>query len=323
VDRRTVRRLEQLAAGAYGTTEPRSIFFGPDGDIYALWESSSHPLQPVVLDQETGQRKRAVLTAEASTFGHPWKSVTFLSSDGQQVQGWLALPEGDGPFPCVVEAHGGPEFAVTNMFSPPSQSWLDHGFAYLTVNYRGSTGFGKAFQEQIRGRLGYWEVEDLVAARNWLVDQAIAVPEQVLLTGWSWGGYLTLQALGTHPGIWAGGMAGIALSDLTMNDATSTIRAYIRSLMGGTPQDVPELYRASSPITYVEQVDAPVFIVQGRNDARCPAEQIVVYEERMRALGKGIEVYWFDAGHGQVETEERIAQQELLLRFAYRVLAPP
>jgi len=92
--------------------------------------------------------------------------------------------------------------------------------------------------------------------------------------------------------------------------------------MGGTPQDAPELYRASSPITYVEQVDAPVFIVQGRNDARCPAEQIVAYEERMRALGKDIEVYWFDAGHGQVETEERIAQQELLLRFAFRVLAP-
>jgi dienelactone hydrolase len=320
VETRTLRRLEHLASGTYGTTEPGSIFFGPDGDIYALWESSVQPRQLVALESATGRRKRVVLASGKPPEGHPWRSITFPSSDGQAVQGWLALPDGAGPFPCIIEAHGGPEFAVMDTYSPSSQCWLDRGFAYLAVNYRGSTGFGKAFQEQIRGHLGHWEVEDLVAGRKWLVQQGIAEPAQVLLTGWSWGGYLTLQALGTHPGLWAAGMAGIAISDLVMNDEASIIRASIRSLMGGTPRDLPEQYRASSPITYIKQVDAPILMIQGRNDARCPARQIEVYEEQMRALGKDIKVFWFDAGHGTIDTEERIAHQELMLRFAHRVL---
>lgn len=315
------RRLEQLESGTFGNTEPKSVFFGPDDDIYALWENSTQPRQLIALDSETGKRKRVVLAPGEQLEGHPWASMTFPSSDGQMVQGWLALPTGDGPFPCIIEAHGGPEFAVMDTFWPSSQSWLDHGFAYLTVNYRGSTCFGKAFQEKIRGNLGYWEVEDIVAARNWLVQQGIAHASQVLLTGWSWGGYLTLQALGTHPGLWAAGMAGIAMSDLVMDDEMSTLRANIRGLMGGTPQDILEQYKASSPSSYIEQVDAPILIIQGRNDARCPARQIEVYEEKMRALGKDIEVFWFDAGHGSLDTVERIAHQELMVRFAYRVLA--
>ncbi len=315
------RRLEQLGSGTFGNTEPKSIFFGSDDEIYALWENSTRPRQLVALDSETGKRKRVVLALGEQLEGRPWTSVTFPSSDGQLVQGWLALPTGSGPFPCVIEAHGGPEFAVMDTFSPSSQSWLDHGFVYLTVNYRGSTCFGKAFQEKIRGNLGYWEVEDLVAARSWLVQQGIAHTSQVLLTGWSWGGYLTLQALGTHPGLWVAGTAGIAMSDLVMDDETSTLRANIWGLMGGTPQDMPEQYKASSPSSYTEQVDAPILIIQGRNDARCPARQIEVYEEKMRNLGKDIEVSWFDAGHGSLDTEERIAHQELILRFAYRVLA--
>ncbi|HEY7357595.1 MAG TPA: prolyl oligopeptidase family serine peptidase [Ktedonobacterales bacterium] len=320
VETQALWRLEDLASGTYGTTEPGSIFFGPNGDIYALWENAVQPRQLVALDSATGKQKRVVLASGKPPEGHPWRSITFPSSDGQAVQGWLALPDGAGPFPCIIEAHGGPEFAVMDTYSPSSQCWLDHGFAYLSVNYRGSTGFGTAFQEQIRGHPGHWEVEDLAAGREWLVQQGIAEPSQVLLTGWSWGGYLTLQALGTHPGVWAAGMAGIAISDLAMNDETSIIRAYIRGLMGGSPQDMPEQYRASSPITYIEQVDAPVLIIQGRNDARCPARQIEVYEEQMRALGKGIEVFWFDAGHGSIDTEERIVHQEVMLRFASRVL---
>lgn len=71
----------------------------------------------------------------------------------------------------------------TECFSPDSQAWLDHGFAYLTINYRGSSTFGRAFQEQIWGNPGHWELEDRVAARAWLIDQGIARAEQILLTG--------------------------------------------------------------------------------------------------------------------------------------------
>ena len=311
--------------GAMGSTEPRTIWYGAGGNIYMRWESSAHPPCTLRLDVSAGHATAAdwqVVVAGATVPpGHAWRSVEFTSSDGVRVQAWLGVPEGDGPFPAIVEMHGGPEFAVTDVFSPISQGWLDHGFAYLTVNYRGSAGFGSAFQEKIRGNLGHWEVEDIVAARNWLVAQGIAEPRSIVLTGWSYGGYLTLMALGKRPDLWAGGMAGIALADLAMNDADGSIIAeYFRSLMGGSPVEFPERYAASSPITYVERLAAPVLILQGRNDTRCTPRQIEAYAERAHSAGKHVEVHWFDSGHSSIGTEERIQQQELMLRFVYKTL---
>ena len=81
-----------------------------------------------------------------------------------------------------------------------------------------------------------------------------------------------------------------------------------------------ELYRIASPITYAEQVRAPILVIQGRNDTRCTPRQMEVYETKMKELGKSIEVYWFDAGHGTSSVEEQIRHQELMLGFVYRVL---
>ena len=101
-------------------------------------------------------------------------------------------------------------------------------------------------------------------------------PGEVFLTGWSYGGFLTLQALGTAPGLWAGGMAGIAVADWVSEyeDENDVLRAYDRALFGGTPAQKMEAYVRASPITYAEHVDAPVLIIQGRNDTRCPARQV-------------------------------------------------
>jgi dipeptidyl aminopeptidase/acylaminoacyl peptidase len=213
---------------------------------------------------------------------------------------------------------------VPEVFSPEGQVWLDHGFAYLTINYRGSTTFGKEFQEQIWGNPGNWEVEDMSAARGWLVEQGIAKADQILLTGWSYGGYLTLQALGKRFELWAGGMAGIAVADWATQyeDSADTLRGYIVALFGATPEEKSEQYATSSPITYAENVKAPVLIIQGRNDTRTPARPVEMYEEKMRSLGKHIEVQWFDAGHvgSFAKVELAIEHQERMLRFAYRVL---
>jgi dipeptidyl aminopeptidase/acylaminoacyl peptidase len=268
---------------------------------------------------------RTVLAAGEVPPSHPWRSVTFTSSDGQTIQGWLALPNGDGPFPTVLEMHGGPHEVEIERFSPLSQAWLDHGFAYLTINYRGSTTFGRAFQEQIWGHPGHWELEDLVAARAWLSDQGIARAEQILLLGWSYGGYLTLLALGKQPDLWAGGMAGIAIADWTLQyeDAAETLKAFAVALFGATPREKPAQYAASSPITYAERVTAPVLMIQGRHDTRCPPRQAEVYAAKIQALGKSIEVHWFDAGHLGVPVEQAIKQTEHMLRLAYRVLRKP
>ncbi len=164
----------------------------------------------------------------------------------------------------------------------------------------------------------------MVAGRNWLVEQGIADPDSILLTGWSYGGYLTLMGLGKRPELWAGGMAGIAIADWTIQyeDTADTLRGYQVALLGGTPQEKPDVYAASSPITYADRVRAPVLIVQGRNDTRTPARPIEMYEQKLREQGKQVEVHWFDAGHvgSFTRAELAIEHHEIMLRFAYRVL---
>lgn len=313
-----LKRLEHPAYGFIGTA-----FFGPQGDIIVSADESTHPLQVVTLDAETGKQQAVLLKTQGEVpLSRPLRSVSFLSSDGQKIQAWLGMPEGDGPFPTILEPHGGPDTVALGAFWPDIQAWLDHGFAYIYLNYRGSTTFGRAFQEQIWGDIGHWEVEDMVAARNYAVEQGIANPQQIFLAGASYGGYLTLLALGKYPDLWAGGMASVAVADcaMTWEDEAETLKAYDVTLFKGTPAEQSELYRIASPITYAEQVKAPIFVLQGRNDTRCPPRQMEVYEAKMKALGKVIEVHWFDAGHILMDVEQSIHFRELIIKFAYQVL---
>jgi Tol biopolymer transport system component/dienelactone hydrolase len=302
-----------------------SAYFRPDSsEILIDWNTAAQPNRIIALDVQTGAVTRTVLAAGEVPPGHPWRSVTFPSSDGQMIQAWLALPEGEGPFPLVLSTHGGPAAVARDGFAPGAQMWLDHGFAFISVNYRGSTTFGRDFEQQIWGRPGELELEDMVAARNWLVAEGIADPGAILLTGGSYGGYLTLLGLGRRPDLWAGGMATVPIADWAAmyEDESESLRGYHKALFGGTPDETPEQHRISSPITYVENVQAPVLILQGRNDTRTPARPVEQYEARMRSLGKEIQVHWYDTGHAGSSTsvDERILQQELMLRFAYRVL---
>jgi dipeptidyl aminopeptidase/acylaminoacyl peptidase len=155
------------------------------------------------------------------------------------------------------------------------------------------------------------------------VKEGIAQPDAILLTGGSYGGYNTLMGLGRWPDLWAGGMALVAIADWAMNyeDSAETLKGYKVAVFGGTPEEKPEQYRMSSPITYAQQVKAPVLIIQGRNDTRTPARSVEVYEQKLKALGKSIEVHWFDAGHFGAGVERDIQNFEIMLRFAYRVLA--
>jgi dipeptidyl aminopeptidase/acylaminoacyl peptidase len=319
--------IYELASGSLRRLDhPGGSYFGAvvtgDNEVVSIWNDAVNPFQVVALDAGSGARTRVVVPSADIPAGRPWRSVSFPSSDGTSIQAWLALPEGIGPFPTILHTHGGPTSVMMESFDAGSQMWLDHGFAYLTINYRGSTTFGKAFEEQIIGDIGYWEVEDLVAARDWLLREGIAQADAILLTGWSYGGYLTLMGLGTRPDLWAGGMAGIAVADWTIQheDSAPTLRGYLEALFRGSPAAHPEQYARSSPISYVGQVRAPVLVIQGRNDTRCPARPVEIYEARLRELGKQIEVDWFEAGHGSYETEQQIAHHELMLRFACRVL---
>ncbi|HVU71019.1 MAG TPA: prolyl oligopeptidase family serine peptidase [Ktedonobacteraceae bacterium] len=314
------RRLTPLAcpAGVY-----LDAAFGSSSQVYASWTDSTHPCQQIALDARTGTRQATLISLAEPLPARSLTSIHFTSLDGTEIQGWLGLPEGSGPFPTVLSIHGGPLLVKRSACDPDAQAWLDHGYAYLTINYRGSTTFGREFQEQIWGDLGHLEVEDMVAARNWLVEQGIAKPDAIFVTGASYGGYLTLMALGKYPRLWAGGLALVAFADLisAYYEGTDWTRGYLTAMLAGTAEEKPEQYRLSSPITYAEQVSAPLLVIQGANDLRCPPRQMENYAAIMQARGHDFEIDWFNAGHAGISLDQRLAFQERLLSFAYRVLS--
>ena len=307
---------------------PPGVFFPgsgflDDGKLQVELTDSTAPTRLLELDAESGAIRRQVIDLAIDVpAGTPWRSVTYESTGGAEIQAWLATPPGAGPFPTIVHTHGGPTAVQTNTWKPDAQAWLDHGFAFFSLNYRGSTTFGYDFQHAIDGNLGDLEVDDIAAGVDWLMAEGIAQPGSLLKTGGSYGGYLTLQSLGRRPELFAGGMAIVAIADwrLMYEDQAGTLRGYQRSMFGGAPDEKPEAHRAASPITYAADIQAPILVLQGENDTRCPARQMQVYEQRLKELGKSIDIYWFDAGHGSLAVEEQIHHQELMLEFAYRVL---
>ncbi len=307
--------------GAFGDERGNAIITD-EGEILVTFQDPIHPSRLVALDNRTGREMRTVLTAGDAPAGRPWELISFVSENGDTIFGWLAVPDGDGPFPTILHTHGGPTAVMTNRYSAESQTWLDHGFAFCTINYHGSTTFGKEFEKSIEGRLGELEVQDMAAACRWLIQQNVAQSDAVFLTGNSYGGYLTLHALGKRPELWAGGMAGVAIADWVRlySDQNDLLRDFQNALFGGTPEELAGVYEESSPITHAERVQAPILVIQGSNDTRCPARQMLAYEKKLKALGKQINIHWFDAGHLTHAHEQQISHQSLKLRFVRSVL---
>ncbi|HYT25337.1 MAG TPA: prolyl oligopeptidase family serine peptidase, partial [Actinomycetota bacterium] len=252
--------------------------------------------------------------------GVAYESWAFANPAGDRVHGFLAAPAGPGPHPTVLLVHGGPHHHDADSFSPEVQAWVDHGWAVGLVNYRGSTGYGKAWQDVLEGDPGRPEVEDVVAGRDDLVARGVADPDRVVIAGASWGGYVTLQTIGTAPDGWRAALAVVPVADYVSAyaDESEGLQALDRSLFGGGPEEKPELFAERSPITHAGEVKVPVLLMVGENDTRCPLQQVLNYAERLTELGKEFELDRFDAGHGALVVDERIRQAEVELDFAAR-----
>ncbi len=322
-----IRTLDHPDGALIGYMRTNASYFRPDGgEIICRWEDFGEPRRLIGLDPVSGRQTRTILASGDVPPGHALRSVTFPSADGTPIQGWLGLPDGEPPFAVILETHGGPTAATFATFHPQAQAFLDHGYAFLSINYRGSTTFGREFEQAIWGRLGELEIQDMAAGRDWLIASGTARPDQVLLTGWSYGGYLTLLGLGRQPDLWAAGLAGIVVADWEMNyeDSSDMLRAYQRMLFGGGPEERRDAYRAGSPLSYVDDVRAPLLIIQGRNDTRTPARPATRYVERLQERGHPVEIDWFDAGHmgGASDDELAVSQMGRMLEFAERVVRP-
>ena len=250
----------------------------------------------------------------------------WVDGPGGPVHALIARPEGaTEPGPAVVSLHGGPHAADEDRFSAVRALWVDAGFAVVEVNYRGSTGYGSTWRDAIEGRPGLTELEDVAAVVDACAAQGIVDPQRTVVEGWSWGGYLALLAAGTQPGRWAGALAGVPVADYltAYADEMEQLRAFDRALFGGSPADRPDAYRASSPLTYVDDVTAPVLVLAGENDPRCPIRQVDNYLDALAARGATYEVSRFDAGHGSLVVEESMRHAATEIAFARRACGLP
>jgi acetyl esterase/lipase len=319
--------LGHVVDGVTGSMAPNlpgaGTFFAPNGNIVVTREDAVTLPEVVEVDADTGERRRVLIPPPDVPASRPFRSIDVPSTDGALVQGWLVVPEGEGPFPTILETHGGPQWNETDRFHPIAQAFVDEGFAFFTLNYRGSTGFGRDYEQAIWGRVGRCEIDDMVAARKLLVESGVAQPDAVIAMGASYGGYLTLLALGRRPDLWAAGIGVVAIADWRlMHEDGPSLREYQEALFQGTPEETPELHTEASPITYVADLAAPLLIIQGRNDTRCPTRQMEAYIEAAERLGKPVEIHWFDAGHGVASIEMRISDTHRSIDFAKRVVDP-
>ena len=324
VDGRHHLHRHDLATGVVTRleTEPGSITAAavrPDGEVWYRVHNGSHPATLLAVGSTT-----PLLAPEGSTApeGRPFEPWWFENPNGQRVHGFLVRPAGDGPYPVMMRVHGGPHSIDMDRWAPDVLAHVDAGFLVAMVNYRGSEGFGQAWRDELTGNVGFLELEDVLAGLDDLVARGLADPARAVLAGWSWGGYVTLLGMGRHPDRWVSGIAGVPVADYVAayEDEAPILQALDRALFGGSPETKPELFHERNPITYAAAVRAPVLIMAGENDSRCPIRQVWNYVGRLRAGGVEPEVYTYATGHSSFDVEERVRQTAIVLDFLARTV---
>ncbi|HEY7755059.1 MAG TPA: prolyl oligopeptidase family serine peptidase [Actinomycetota bacterium] len=288
----------------------------PDGRVWVRVASGERASR--ILDD----RGEEVLTPPTSGVreGRPYREWLFRNPAGDTIHGWLVTPDGEGPFATYLKVHGGPNWLYCDTWWPEVQMLVDAGYAVAMVNYRGSIGYGRAFRDHIIRNIGFPEVEDVVAGLDDLIARGIADPARAVIGGWSWGGYVTLLALGTRPDRFAAGVAGVPVGDYlgSYDDSAPSLQAYDRSLIGGVVHDVPEFVAERSPITYVSDVDAPVLVLVAENDSRCVPAQVYAYVDALKTAGGDVELYSYDEGHSSMLVDEEVREWRTVLDFLRR-----
>jgi dipeptidyl aminopeptidase/acylaminoacyl peptidase len=247
----------------------------------------------------------------------PAEDFRWTSTDGLEIQGWLYRPEGKASG-TIVFVHGGPTFHSEDAINNEIQFFVRQGFNVLDPNYRGSTGFGMAFQEAIKaGGWGSLEQDDIGAGIGALITAGIAKPGQVGITGTSYGGYSSWCAITRFPPELVAASAPVCgMTDLVVDYETTRpdLRPYSEEMMGGSPDQVPERYHERSPVHFVGDVEGRLLIVQGLQDPNVSPENVRTVREALEGAGVPYEVLAFeDEGHGISKPKN---QQKLYLRLA-------
>ncbi|GAB3660631.1 S9 family peptidase [Nocardioides korecus] len=228
-------------------------------------------------------------------------------------------PEGELP-PLVVIAHGGPTSA-TNAVPRTSTAWFtSRGIAVLDVNYAGSTGYGRAYRERLTGTWGVADIEDVVAGARHLAETGVVDGARLGVRGGSAGGFVVFAALAFHDAFSAG-VSYFGVSDLSLlaQETHKMESRYLDGLVGPWPA-AREIYAARSPLHHVEDITAPLLLLQGDADRVVPPSQAEVMEQGLRALGRPVALEVFAGeGHGFRAPENIVRAAEVELSFLGQV----
>lgn len=224
--------------------------------------------------------------------------------------------------PLIVISHGGPTAATSPRLSLTIQYWTTRGFAVVDVNYRGSSGFGRDYRNQLRGAWGIADVEDCVNAALFLAAEGKADRQRLVIRGASAGGYTTLQALTTRPDVFAAGASYYGVSDLELleRDTHAFESRYSHSLIAPYPERA-DVYRARSPIHNMDRLSCPIILFQGTEDTVVPPNQAQVMADAARDRGLAVELVWLEGEqHGFRRADSIVRCLEAELAFYRRVL---
>jgi len=253
----------------------------------------------------------------------PYRDELWTEQPYGRIHSFLAVPPGTGPWPTLFLVHGGPFLHDRDSYDPRVEAFVRAGLAVVRTNYRGSTGYGPRWRLGFGQRVGLAQLEDLAAVRRHVIDLGITRPVATGLCGYSWGGYLVLLAMGVQPDDWTIGMAVSPVADYpaAYRATTAALREVDEELFGGTPDEVPERYRAANPMTYVDSVRGPLFIAAATDDERCPAQAVERYVAALRRRRVPHRILWTSGGH-QGTAAGHTATFDAMLRFAATVMRP-
>jgi dipeptidyl aminopeptidase/acylaminoacyl peptidase len=292
--------------------------------VFFIGGSPSEPASIVRVDLCSGQtsvlRRSNPLVVDEGYLSAP-QAITFPTTGGQIAHAFyyaprnkdFHAPEGLAP-PLLVLNHGGPTSAASPTFKASTQFWTSRGFAVVDVNYGGSSGYGRAYRERLKGRWGIVDVDDAVNAARHLVEQGLANADQLAIRGGSAGGYTALAAL-TFRDTFKAGASYYGIGDLEMlaRDTHKFESRYLDSLVGPYPA-MRSVYVERSPIHHVDRLSTPLILFQGLKDQVVPPNQAQAMFDAVKRKGLPVAYVAFaDERHGfrAAATNQRALSAEL------------
>lgn len=323
----------QVEAGVH--YRPR---FTPDGSHLAfVFDNPRHPDDLWLLSlplaagkgaqRQAGDRLRQVTCSlppklQGIPFVMP-SIVEYPSLDGKRVPALLYRPIHAGELPpAVLYVHGGPNWLTQVTWDPLVQHMVSRGWVVLAPNYRGSTGYGRVWQLANRFDLGGKDTQDVVAGADYLLNEGLADPARIAVTGRSYGGYLTMTSLTQYPDRWAAGSAVVPFLNWFTGHANSREDLQHWDLENfGHPEKDRDLYHERSPFFFLDRVVAPVQLICGAHDPRCPASESTQAYKALLAQGKACDLVLYpDEGHSFLKTQNLVDAKKRRVDFLAKAL---